>query len=152
MASPPSLKPWENDKLTGLNRMKDQNRDCWVIEKWKKLWIEEIITLEVYIPNVQNLFFGQWVTGWRDYLDSGLHPCLPISPTWKVTIRLLCSCSHLEWFIVQAQVISQMEFILQWAPGCRPDQRTYYRTMALQPLSTDSHHHRLFLIKKWIYN
>lgn len=126
-------------KFLTTSRMENQNKDCWLIEKWKKLWTDEIIALEVYIPTMQNSLFGQWVTGWPDYLDSQLHPCLPILSSWKVTTSLL-------WYVVSSgivQVISQMEFISQGALGCSPDQRAYYRTVVLQPPFTDSHHHCL---------
>lgn len=93
MASTPSLKSCENDKLGKFlttSRMRNQNTDCWIIEKWNKSWTDEIKALEVYIPFMQNSLFGQWVTGWPDYLDSQLHPCLPILLSWEITISLLC--------------------------------------------------------------
>lgn len=108
-----------------------------------KLWTDEITALEVYIPIMQNALFGQWVTEWPDHLDSQLHPCLPILPSWEVTISLLCYLVSSGIVQSKAQLISQMEFILQWALRCSPDQRAYYRTVALQPPFTDSHHHCL---------
>lgn len=71
-------------------------------------------------------------------------PCLPVLPYGRSQSPTSATCSHVELFRVQAQIISQREFTLQWAPGCNPDQRAYYTPVALQPpLSTDSNHHCL---------
>lgn len=134
-------------KFLTTSRMENQNKDCWLIEKWKKLWTDEIMALEVYIPTMQNSLFGQWVTGWPDYLDSQFHPCLPILSSWKVITSLL-------WYVVSSgivQVISQMEFISQGALGCSPVRElTIERWSFSHPSLTLTT--IVFLIKKWTYD
>lgn len=109
---PQALGGWWIDRINfpPTNRMEVQNKDCWILGKWKKLWREKIIAQGVYLPLRQNSFFSLVLTlsGRVSMIILIPKPTQYLSTLYsrRVTVHLVKSssaiCSHLELFKVQA--------------------------------------------------